>query len=180
MIRLPDLWEQPFTEPELATSIAELDAGNETATGYGAGDPPAARADDRPEGAAGPGTRRRAAAPAAHAAGHLFRAGPRQPVTAPGLQRRRHPGRRAPGLGLPRGAGPAALLPAAGPGAAHRVRQRPAARQPRAFGMARPGVRLRPRRSGGAPGGAPRLTGRSRPAGLMAAPYRSAASRAGR
>ena len=38
MIHLPDLWEQPFTEPGLATSIAELDAGNETATGYGAGD----------------------------------------------------------------------------------------------------------------------------------------------
>jgi hypothetical protein len=38
MIHLPDLWEQPFTEAELATSIAELDAGNETATGYGPGD----------------------------------------------------------------------------------------------------------------------------------------------
>ena len=38
MIHLPDLWERPFTEPRLATSIAELDEGNETATGYGTGE----------------------------------------------------------------------------------------------------------------------------------------------
>jgi hypothetical protein len=38
MIHLPDLWERPFTEPRLAGSIAEIAAGNEAATGYGAGD----------------------------------------------------------------------------------------------------------------------------------------------
>ena len=38
MIRLPDLWERPFTEPRLAQDIARMDAGNETATGYDADD----------------------------------------------------------------------------------------------------------------------------------------------
>jgi Protein of unknown function (DUF3500) len=54
-------------------------------------------------------------------------------------------------------AGAAAVLPAAGPAAADRVRQRAAAREPCALGVAGPGVRFRLRRARGAPGGAPHL-----------------------
>jgi len=38
MIRLPDLWDRPFTEPRLAGAVTELASANETATGYGTGD----------------------------------------------------------------------------------------------------------------------------------------------
>jgi len=38
MIRLPDLWHRPFTEPRLAEAITRMDASNEAATGYDTGD----------------------------------------------------------------------------------------------------------------------------------------------
>ena len=54
--------------------------------------------------------------------------------------------------GRPARAGRAALLPAAGATAAHRVGQHPAQRKPRPLGLAEPGGRLRPRRADPAQG----------------------------
>ena len=179
MIRLPDLWEQPFTEPELATSIAELDAGTRPRPN-GAGDHRRLALTTVPKGLRRPGTRRRAAAPAAHAAGLPISGGSPAACHRSGPTTTTPPWTPCTWPGPAPCAGPAALLPAAGPGAADRVRQRSAARQPRAFGMARPGVRLR--HDVLAATGRRTTADRAEPARRlpMAAPYRSAASRAGR
>ena len=157
MIPLRHLWNGTFTDPKVVSDLHRADTQNESATGYDSHRPRPARADRRPEGPARPRARGQPAQTAAQAAGRLPGTGPRRAVAAAGLRRRRGPGRHPPGLGRAHRPGPAAVLPAAGPRAAHRVRQRPAAGEPRALGMARPGVRLRLRRARRPPGRAPPL-----------------------
>ena len=136
MIHLRDIWRGQFTDPGLTERVTQMGDGAERASGYDAGDHQRVALTAVPKGLPGRRTRRRAAGPAARAAGHLPGAGPGRPVAAAGLRRRGRAGRRPPGLGRADRPGPAALLPAAGPAAAHRVRQHPAAGQPRPFGLA--------------------------------------------
>ena len=133
---LRDLWRGHFAEPRLQEQVTRMGEAAEKASGYDAACCPAARADPRPQGPSGPRAGRRAAGPAARAAGHLPGTCPGRPAAAARLRRRRRAGRRAPGLGRAHRAWRAAVLPAAGPAAAHRVRQHPARRQPRPLGLA--------------------------------------------
>ena len=98
--------------------------------------PAPSRADPRAQGPARHRLGCRGAGPAARTASQLSGTCPGRPVPAAALRRRRRAGRRAPGLGRADRTRRAAVLPAAGPAAAHRVRQHPARRQPRPLGLA--------------------------------------------
>ena len=135
-MHLRDVWRGHFTEPRLDEQVTQMGDGAERASGYDAGDYQRTALSCVPKGLpareldAGP------AGPAARAAGHLPGARPGRPIAAGGLRRRRRAGRRAPGLGRAHRPRPAALLPAAGPAPAHRVRQHPASGEPRPLGVA--------------------------------------------
>ena len=135
MIHLPGLWRGRFTEERLVDRVTRMDVSAEQASGYGAGDHRRLALTGEPKGLPArdldAGQRDLLRAP-----GRLPGAGTGRPVAAAGLRRRRRAGRRPPGLGRPDRARRAAVLPAAGPEAAHRVRQHPARRQPRPFGLA--------------------------------------------
>ena len=126
VIHLREIWRGQFADPGLLDLVTRMGDGAEQASGYDDADHQRARADQRPEGPAGRRARRRAAGPAARTAGHLPRPGPGRAGPRP-LRRRRRAGRRAPRLGRAHRPGRTALLPAAGPAAADRVRQHPAA-----------------------------------------------------
>ena len=153
MIHLRDIWRGQFTDPGLLEKVTSMGDGAERASGYDAADHERVALDQRAQGPARGRAGRRAARDAALAllATYLGRV-PVRP--GPGAGRHRA-GRRAPGLGRAYRSWSAGLLPGAGPAAAHRVRQQPAPGQPRPFGVARPGGRLRLRRARGAPGQAP-------------------------
>ena len=135
-MHLRDVWRGWFTEPRLDEQVTRMGDDAERASGYDAGDYQRTALTLRPEGPAGPGTGRRAAGPAARAAGHLPGACPGRPVAAGGLRRRGRAGRHPPGLGRAHRPRRTALLPAARPAACHRVRQHSAPGQPRPLGVA--------------------------------------------
>ena len=149
VIHLRDIWRGQFADPGLLDLVTRMGDGAEQASGYDAADHQRVALSLVSQGPAGGRAWRRAAGPAAGAAGHLPGTGPGRPGPGPG---RRRAGRGAPGLGRAHRPGRTPLLPAAGPAAADRVRQHPAAGEPRAFGVARPGGRLRLRRARRPPG----------------------------
>ena len=136
MIHLRDIWRGQFTDPGLTERVTQMGDGAERASGYDAGDHQRVALTAVPKGL-----------PAAELA-----AGQRDLLRAllatylgrvpDGLSPQADYAddaaleRRPPGLGRAHRPGPAALLPAAGPAAAHRVRQHPAPREPRPFGVA--------------------------------------------
>ena len=117
MCHLRDIWRGQFTDPGLLDRVTQMGDGAERASGYGAADHRRLALSTAPKGLA---------------AAELS-AGQRDLLRA----------LLATYLGRARRAGPAALLPPAGPAPAHRVRQHPAPGEPRPFGVARPGGRLR-------------------------------------
>ena len=155
VIHLRDIWRGQFADPGLLDLVTRMGDGAEQASGYDAADHQRVALSLSPKGlpAAGLGAGQRdllrtllatylgrvpdglapALDDAALDAVHLAWAGPDRPGRTP-------------------------LLPAAGPAAADRVRQHPAAGEPRAFGVARPGGRLRLRRARRSPGRAPPVT----------------------
>jgi hypothetical protein len=117
MMLLPDIFRGHFTEPRLADRIAGMSERAEAASGYGAAEHRRLALTAEPKGL-----------PAGELG--LRRARARRPG---GTDR---PRRGPPGVGRLHRARRAALLPAAGTAAAHRVGQHPARRQPRPLGVA--------------------------------------------
>ena len=159
MIHLRDIWRGYFTEPRLDDRVTQMGDGAERASGYDAGDHQRIALTSAPKGLPAreldTGQRNLLRALLATYTGRVPDGLPPQADYADDAAL---DAVHLAWAGLP--AGPAALLPAAGPAAAHRVRQHPAPGEPRPRGVARSGGGLRLRRPRRPPGRAPSRQGR--------------------